>query len=112
MLLFCVSREKDSENPHLLVIAGSDKRGTIYGLFHLSEQMGVSPFVDWCGIKPCHRDKIIFAWDMECVSKEPSVEYRGFLSMMSGLRSETGVCIILAVLVQICMSIFLSCFFV
>ena len=75
---FAFPEKKDSENPHLLVIAGSDKRGTIYGLFHLSEQMGVSPFVDWCGIKPCHRDKIILAWDMECVSKEPSVEYRGF----------------------------------
>jgi len=29
-----------------LYIIGSDKRGTIYGLFHLSELMGVSPFVD------------------------------------------------------------------
>ena len=28
-----------------LLIAGSDKRGTIYGLFHISELMGVSPFV-------------------------------------------------------------------
>ena len=32
----------------ILLIAGSDKRGTIYGLFHLSELLGVSPFVDWC----------------------------------------------------------------
>ena len=30
-----------------LVIAGSDKRGTIYGLFHLSERIGVSPLVHW-----------------------------------------------------------------
>ncbi len=33
----------------LLLIAGSDKRGTIYGLFHLSELLGVSPFVNWSG---------------------------------------------------------------
>ena len=30
-----------------LIIIGSEKRGTIYGLFHLSELMGVSPLVDW-----------------------------------------------------------------
>src|ERR1017187_184815 len=29
--------------PGALVIAGSDKRGTIYGIYDLSEQMGVSP---------------------------------------------------------------------
>ena len=75
---FAFPEKKERENPGLLIIAGSDKRGTIYGLFHLSELMGVSPFVDWCGIKPCHRDKIILEWNMECVSKEPSVEYRGF----------------------------------
>jgi hypothetical protein len=34
-----------------LVIAGSDKRGTIYGLFHLSQLLGVSPLVDWCGVE-------------------------------------------------------------
>lgn len=30
---------------HALVIAGSDKRGTIYGIYTLSEQIGVSPYV-------------------------------------------------------------------
>src|SRR5690606_5072842 len=38
-----------------LVIAGSDKRGTIYGLFHLSERLGVSPLVDWANVKPQHK---------------------------------------------------------
>ena len=75
---FAFPEKKDLKNPELLIIAGSDKRGTIYGLFHLSELMGISPFVNWCGIKPCHKDKIILEWNMECVSKEPSVEYRGF----------------------------------
>ena len=28
-----------------LVIAGSDKRGTIYGIYELSRQLGVSPLV-------------------------------------------------------------------
>ena len=35
-----------------IVIAGSDKRGVIYGLFHLSQMLDVSPLVDWCGILP------------------------------------------------------------
>ena len=30
-----------------LVVAGSDKRGTIYGIFTLSEKIGVSPLVYW-----------------------------------------------------------------
>jgi hypothetical protein len=61
-----------------LVIAGSDKRGTIYGLFHLSELLDVSPLVDWCGIKPQQKDSFTLEKDMKYISKEPSVRYRGF----------------------------------
>ena len=60
-----------------LVIAGSDKRGTIYGLFHLSECMGVSPLVDWSHVMPTKRPTVKLS-AMDClVSKEPSVKYRG-----------------------------------
>ncbi len=52
--------------------------GTIYGLFHLSEIFGVSPFVNWCHVVPVHRDEIRLSTDMACIAKEPSVEYRGF----------------------------------
>ena len=62
----------------ILLIAGSDKRGTIYGLFHLSELLGVSPFVDWCGIRPPHREHVGLRASMACVAGEPSVRYRGF----------------------------------
>ena len=41
-----------------IIIIGSDKRGTIYGLFHLSELMGVSPLVDWCGVLPAKRESV------------------------------------------------------
>ena len=37
-----------------LVIVGSDKRGTIYGIYELSEQIGVSPWYDWAEM--CIRD--------------------------------------------------------
>jgi len=69
---------KNRTKSNLLVIAGSDKRGTIYGFFHLSEMLGVSPFVDWCGLMPPKQEKIELREDMACISKEPSVRYRGF----------------------------------
>ncbi len=62
----------------LLVIAGSDKRGVVYGLFHLSEILGVSPFVNWSDLKPEKKESFSIDDTMSYVSKEPSVEYRGF----------------------------------
>ncbi|WP_440897503.1 glycosyl hydrolase 115 family protein [Amphibacillus sp. Q70] len=61
-----------------LVIAGSDKRGTIYGLFHLSEQLGVSPLVDWSDVKPQRKESFALNEKFKYISKEPSVRYRGF----------------------------------
>lgn len=61
-----------------LVIAGSDKRGTIYGLFHLSEKLGVSPFVDWNGVKPRRQSEVVLENGHKFISKEPSVRFRGF----------------------------------
>lgn len=60
-----------------LVIAGSDKRGTIYGLFHLSELLGVSPLVDWSGVLPAKQVQVILDDSCQVTSKEPSVKYRG-----------------------------------
>ncbi len=64
--------------PWSLIIAGSDKRGAIYGLFHISELLGVSPFVNWSEVQPPKRTEIILEQEAQCISKEPSVEYRGF----------------------------------
>ncbi|WP_320920246.1 glycosyl hydrolase 115 family protein [Eisenbergiella porci] len=61
-----------------LIICGSDKRGTIYGLFHLSELIGVTPFVYWGDVKPKRRNCIYINEDVNMVSREPSVKYRGF----------------------------------
>ena len=61
-----------------LVIAGSDKRGTIYGLFKISELLGVSPFIDWLDVKPAPLSSFKFEESDSFVSKEPSVKYRGF----------------------------------
>lgn len=59
-----------------LVIAGSDKRGTIYGVYDLSEQMGVSPWYWWADVPVRHRDAVyVKAGKYE--QGEPSVKYRG-----------------------------------
>jgi len=59
-----------------LVICGSDKRGTIYGIYDLSEQMGVSPWYYWADVPPAHRDTLFVAPGKH-VQGEPSVKYRG-----------------------------------
>ncbi|MCR5435581.1 MAG: glycosyl hydrolase 115 family protein [Treponema sp.] len=61
-----------------LIIAGSDKRGTIYGLFHLSELLGVSALVDWANIPPVKKSSFSLSEKDNYISKEPSVVYRGF----------------------------------
>jgi len=61
-----------------LLICGSDKRGTIYGMFALSEYIGVSPLHFWGDAEPLPRKKIVINPDIKVVSKEPSVKYRGF----------------------------------
>lgn len=61
-----------------LVIAGSDKLGTIYGLFALSEYIGVSPLIKFGDVMPQPKKDLIIRADIETISKEPSVKYRGF----------------------------------
>lgn len=62
----------------LLVICGSDKRGTIYGMFTLSEYLGVTPYVYWGDAAPAFRPEAEIEGDIEQTSAEPSVRYRGF----------------------------------
>lgn len=59
-----------------LVICGSDKRGTIYGIYELSEQMGVSPWHFWADVPTKHQDKL-FVEAGKHVQGPPSVKYRG-----------------------------------
>ena len=61
-----------------VVIAGSDKRGTIYGLYHLSELIGVSPLVNWNHVWPKKRKEVVLTEADNMVSRVPSVKYRGF----------------------------------
>ena len=42
-----------------LVIAGSDRRGTIYGIYELSRQIGVSPWYWWADVMPEKQDNLV-----------------------------------------------------
>ncbi len=59
-----------------LVIAGSDKRGTIFGIYDLSEQIGVSPWYWWADVPVDHRDAL-FVKAGTYVEGPPAVQYRG-----------------------------------
>ncbi len=59
-----------------LVIAGSDRRGTAYGVFTLSESIGVSPWYYWADV-PVKKNKELYLQDLSYISKAPSIKYRG-----------------------------------
>lgn len=59
-----------------LVIAGSDRRGTAYGVFTLSDAIGVSPWAWWADV-PVRKSRELFLETRRFVSSAPSVKYRG-----------------------------------
>ena len=69
------------ENPlpgvrRALVIAGSDRRGTVYGIYTLSEQIGVSPWYWWADVAVTRRAALHYA-SGRTVDMGPVVKYRG-----------------------------------
>ncbi|WP_035647551.1 glycosyl hydrolase 115 family protein [Flavobacterium sp. ASV13] len=59
-----------------LVIAGSDKRGTIYGIYDLSSQIGVSPWYFWADV-PVKKQSELHVLPGIHSQGEPKVKYRG-----------------------------------
>ena len=81
------------ENPfpgigRALVIAGSDRRGTAYGLFELSKQMGVSPWYYFADVAIKKKNQAYIRAG-HYLQSSPSVKYRGIFinDEMWGLRS-------------------------
>jgi hypothetical protein len=62
--------------PKQTTITGSDRRGTIYGIYEMSRQMGVSPWYWWADVPVAHHDKI-FLKQGRYTDGEPKVRYRG-----------------------------------
>lgn len=58
-----------------LVIAGSDKRGTIYGIYDVSEQIGVSPWYWWSDVPTVQKEALYIKPGRYI--QQPGVRYRG-----------------------------------
>ncbi len=69
-------RDPFSGIKNALVISGSDKRGTIYGMLELSRQAGVSPWYYWADV-PVENHEIIYVKPGTHTLGEPDVKYRG-----------------------------------
>jgi hypothetical protein len=59
-----------------LVIAGSDRRGTAFGVFALSEAIGVSPWYWWADVPPAHHENLVVPSGI-FTQGPPTVKYRG-----------------------------------
>jgi len=59
-----------------LVVAGSDKRGAIFGVYDLSDQIGVSPWYWWADVPVAHHDAL-YVRAGRIVQGPPAVKYRG-----------------------------------
>lgn len=68
---FIISIDQDQ-----IIIAGSDKRGTIYGIYELSRQLGVSPWSWWADM-PIHLHDNVYLNPGQYTDGEPVVRYRG-----------------------------------
>lgn len=71
-----VANDLLNNNEKTLIIAGSDPRGTAYGIFDLSQKIGVSPWYYWADVTPEKKDKIQVNMQ-DFTSETPSVKFRG-----------------------------------
>ena len=66
----------DIDGKNLMTITGSDKRGTIYGIYEVSKQIGVSPWYYWADV-PVEKHPQIWLTPGIYTDGEPAVRYRG-----------------------------------
>lgn len=59
-----------------LIVAGSDKRGTIYGIYDISEKIGVSPWYFWADV-PVRKAESLHVKNGRYAMPSPKVKYRG-----------------------------------
>lgn len=75
-----LSKKKDAfcikVSGNLLLVVGSNARGTAYGILELSRMAGVSPWKWWADEQPEKRERLSLPVDFMTM-QSPSVEYRG-----------------------------------
>ena len=69
---FSIQKEKNN-----LVVTGSDVRGTVYAIFEIAEQLGISPWKWWADVHPIKKDTAILQLPRKGIISGPSVQYRG-----------------------------------
>lgn len=60
-----------------LVVSGSDKRGTIFGIYDVSRKLGVSPWYWWADVAPTKHENVYVNLDGVYTEGSPDVPYRG-----------------------------------
>lgn len=73
---FVITTIEASKSKKQLIIAGSDRRGTIYGIYEISKQLGVSPWYWWNDV-PAKKRSSAHVVSGYFASGEPKVKYRG-----------------------------------
>lgn len=63
-------------NDGKVIVAGSDRRGTVYGIYEISRQIGVSPWYYWMDA-PIKKQNAIYVKNGSYTDGEPAVKYRG-----------------------------------
>lgn len=61
---------------NLLIVTGSDRRGTAYGLLELSRRIGVSPWIWWADVKPTRQNELSITLE-DTFTDKPAVQFRG-----------------------------------
>lgn len=74
--IICTVKQPLEGVDEAVVIAGSDKRGTMYGIYELSTQMGISPWYYWADV-PIEKQDAICIQEGTYTDGEPAVKYRG-----------------------------------
>jgi hypothetical protein len=60
-----------------LIVAGSDVRGTVYAVFEIAEELGVSPWKWWADVNPIAKKELVLQLPSKGIIEKPSVQYRG-----------------------------------
>ena len=91
-----------------LVVAGSDKRGTIYGVYDISEKIGVSPWYYWADV-PIKKNNNIYVKSGKYIQDSPKSEISWYLyQRRTSVVCQLGDVRSLAVLIRSYMSIYLN----
>lgn len=61
---------------HILAVTGNDRRGTAFGVFELSKQIGVSPWYWWADV-PVKKQQVLYVKQNTLITDAPKVKCRG-----------------------------------